>query len=82
MYEPNFTIFSFMCVDTPFMDNLVETGIGIFFLCIGNSQRRFYNTQSKSDWPFNTQSRVLQAHWFILENAEETTLSMMMINPF
>ena len=27
-------------------------------------------------------SRVLQAHWFILENAEETTLSMMMINPF
>ena len=30
-----------------------------------------YNTQSISDWLFNTQSRVLQADWLILENNEK-----------
>ena len=26
------------------------------------------NSQSKSEWPFHTQSRVLQAGWWIWEN--------------
>ena len=31
-----------------------------------------YTTQhTKSDWLFNTQSRVLQVDWFILENNEK-----------
>ena len=29
-----------------------------------------------SDWPFNTQSRVLQADWFILEIDEKPTLNI------
>ena len=40
--------------------------IGIILYCIGNSQWCIYNTQSKSDWLFNTQSRVLQGDWVML----------------
>ena len=47
---------------------LAYVTIGIIFLCIGNSQWCVYNTQSKSDWPFNTQSRDLQGDWLILKN--------------
>ena len=49
--------------------------IGIIFYCIGNYK---YNTQLKSDWLFNTQSRVLQADWFVLENDEKATLNINM----
>ena len=31
-----------------------------------------------SDWLFNTQSRVLQADWLILENNERATLNINM----
>ena len=31
-----------------------------------------------SDWLFNTQSRVLQADWLILENNEKVTLNINM----
>ena len=31
-----------------------------------------------SDWMFNTQSRVLQADWFILEINEKATLNFSM----
>ena len=34
------------------------------------------NTQSKSDWLFNTQSRVLQADWLIFGNNEKATLNI------
>ena len=34
-----------------------------------------YNIQSKYGWTFNTQSRVLQADWLILENNEKATLN-------
>ena len=37
-----------------------------------------YNTQSKSDWLFNSQSRVLQADWLIFENNEEATFNINM----
>ena len=37
-----------------------------------------YATQSKSEWLFNTQSRVLQADWLILENNEKAALSINM----
>ena len=33
-----------------------------------------------SDWLFNTQSRVLQANWFILEMNEKATLNINMPN--
>ena len=33
-----------------------------------------------SDWLFNTQSRVLQADWFILEMNEKATLNINMPN--
>ena len=33
---------------------------------------------SKSDWLFNTQSRVLKADWLILENNEEATFNINM----
>mgnify|MGYP001793576230 CR=1 FL=1 len=36
------------------------------------------NTQSKSDWLFNTQSIELQAYWLILINNEKATLSVKM----
>ena len=49
-----------------------DVNIGIIFYWIGNSQWCIYNTQSKSHW-FNTQSRVLQANWLILENNEKAT---------
>ena len=38
------------------------------------SQLWSYDTQSKSDSLFNTQSRILQADWLILENNEKATL--------
>ena len=37
-----------------------------------------YTTQSESDWLFTTQSRVLQADWWILENNEKATLNINM----
>ena len=37
-----------------------------------------YNTQSKSDWLLNTQSKVLQADWLILENNKKATLNINM----
>ena len=55
-----------------------HVNIGIISLCIGNSQRCLYNIQSKSDWLLNTQSRVLQVDWLILENAEKATLNINM----
>ena len=48
MYEPNFTIFSFMCVDKPFMDNLVETGIGIFFFLVLEIPKNAFTTLSQN----------------------------------
>ena len=36
------------------------------------------NTQPKSDWLLNTQSRVLQADWLMLENNEKATLNINM----
>ena len=35
-----------------------------------------YNTQSNSDWLFNTWPIVLQADWMILENNERATLNI------
>ena len=52
--------------------------IGIIFYCIGNYKWYKYNTQLKSEWLFNTQSRVLQADWFVLENDEKETLNINM----
>ena len=37
-----------------------------------------YTTQSESGKLFTTQSRVLQADWWILENNEKATLDMNM----
>ena len=42
---------------------------------IGNSQWCIYNTQWKSDWLFNIQSRVLQADLVISVNNEKATLN-------
>ena len=47
-----------------------HVNFGIIFYCIGNSQWCIYDTQSKSDWLFNTMSRKLQADWLIMENNE------------
>ena len=55
-----------------------NVNIGIIFYCIGHSQWCIYNTQSKSDWLFDTQSRVLQADWLILKNNEKATLNINM----
>ena len=55
-----------------------HANIGIIFLCIGNPQWCLYNNQSKSDWLFNTKSRVLQADLMILENNEKATLHIYM----
>ena len=52
--------------------------VGIIFYCIGNSQWCIYNTQSKPEWLFNTQSRVQQADWLILEKNEQATLNINM----
>ena len=43
-----------------------------------NSKRCLYNMRSKSDWLFNSQSIVLQADWFILENNGKATLKINM----
>ena len=43
---------------------------------IGNSKLCSYNTQSKSYWLINTQSRALQADWSMLENNEKGTLKI------
>ena len=37
---------------------------------------QLYNTQSKSYWLINTQSRALQADWSMLENNEKGTLKI------
>ena len=47
-------------------------------ICNGNSELYSDNIQSISDWPINTQSRVLQADWLILVINEKATLN---INP-
>ena len=47
--------------------------IELIIYCFGNSQLCVYNTQSKSDWMFNTQPSVLQVDWLILENNEKAT---------
>ena len=44
-----------------------HVNIGIVFACIGIS---------KSDWLFDTQSRLLQADWLILENTKIATLNI------
>ena len=49
---------------------------GISFLFIGDPQWCLYKTQSKSDWRFNTQWRVLQADWLILETNGEEILNI------
>ena len=36
-----------------------HVNIGIIFLCIGNSKGCLYNTQTKSEWLFITQARIL-----------------------
>ena len=58
--------------------SIVHFHIGIIFYCIGNSKWCIYNTQSKSYWLFNTQSRLLQADWLILGNNEKATLNINM----
>ena len=55
-----------------------HVNIGIIFYCIGNSQGCICNTQSKSDWLFNTQSIVQHADWLILEHIEKTILNINM----
>ena len=40
--------------------------IKVIFLCTGNSQWSSNNTQSESDWQFNTQSTVQQADGLML----------------
>ena len=55
-----------------------HVNIGIIFSFIGNSQWWLYATQSKSDWPFNTQSKVLQDDRLILENDGETAIHINM----
>ena len=45
-----------------------HVNIGIIPLCMENSQGWLYETQSKSDWLSNTQSRVLQTDSLILSN--------------
>ena len=50
---------------------------GIIFLC-WKFPMSLYNTQSKSDWLFNTQSRILQADWLSVENNEKATLNINM----
>ena len=52
--------------------------IGVFVFCIGNSQWCLYNTQSKFDLLFNTQSEVQQDDWMVLENNEKATLNINM----
>ena len=37
---------------------------------------RYINTQLKSDWMFNTQNRVLQSDWLILEDNETLNINM------
>ena len=53
-----------------------HVNIGIIFLCIGISQLCLYNTQSKSDLLFNTQSKVLQADRLRMENNEKAALKI------
>ena len=51
----------------------------IYLLMYLKSQRcLYYTSQSKSYQLFNTQSRVLQADWLILENNEKATLNLYM----
>ena len=66
------------CCITSMLKAIGYVNIGIIFYRIGNSQSCIYNTQSKSDWLFNTQSRALQADWLILENNEKATLNINM----
>ena len=45
---------------------------------IANCQSCLHNTQSKSDWLLNTQSRVLPADWLVLESSAKATLNINM----
>ena len=46
------------------------------WIILGIPNGALYNTQSKANWLFKTQSRVLQADWLILKNNEEATLNI------
>ena len=52
---------------------IVHVNVWAIYLCIWDSQYCLYNTESKSDWQFNTWSRVLQAEWLIFKNDESAT---------
>ena len=49
---------------TPQTQQTWHANVGITFSRVGNYQACLHNTQSKSEWLFNTQS-VLQSDWFI-----------------
>ena len=66
--------FSFLCFIFP--TRACQSWNCLF--CIGNSQLCLYDSHSKSDWLFNTQSRVLQADWLMLENDEKEALTIYM----
>ena len=66
------------CRSVPKWVSIGYVNIGIIFLFLGNSQIYSHNTQVNSDWLSNTQSRVLQAFWYILEINEKTTLNIYM----
>ena len=72
--------FNFKGLCTWILDFLGHVNTGIIFLCIGNSESCLHNTQSKSDWPFTTQSRlrVLQSDWLKLETDEKASLNIEM----
>ena len=55
---------------------IVHVNVWAIYLCIWDSQYCLYNTESKSDWQFNTWSRVLQAEWLIFKNDENATFKM------
>ena len=68
-------------LDTLRLSECLQIGcvnIGIIVYCVGNSQSCIYSTQLKSDWLFNTKSRVLQADWLIVENNEKAALHINM----
>ena len=50
----------------------------MIFICIGISKWYLCNTKSKSNWLFNTQSRVMQIDWLLLEDNEKAILSINM----
>ena len=53
-----------------------HVSIGISFLCIGKLPMMLIQNSVKSDWLFNTQSRVLQFDWLIWERIGEVILNI------